>query len=170
MSEDIYVALATKIIEAHVSKEKLPDTLEFAPLMTERRGAFVSIHKKDGSLRGCIGTILPTKRSLYEEVIENAKSASTRDPRFPEITKEELSELVINVDVLSEPEQINSLEELDPKKYGVIVTNSGRLGVLLPDLEGIDTPTEQVMIAMKKAGIERDEPIELHRFTVERHI
>lgn len=167
---DPFVSLAVQTIEAHVQKRPQPDCDKSNPLFESRHGAFVSIHTKDGCLRGCIGTILPTKDTLYEEIIANAKSASTRDPRFPEITPDELSDLVINVDVLSEPEQVNGLDALDPKKYGVIVANNGRMGVLLPDLEGVDTVEEQVSIAMQKAGIAAHETIELHRFTVERHI
>ena len=71
--------------------------------------------------------------------------------------------------MLSEPERIHSLEELDVKRYGVIVSCGYRRGLLLPDLEGVDTVEQQVRIAMMKGGIDEDEEITLHRFEVIRH-
>ncbi|MBQ3935970.1 MAG: AmmeMemoRadiSam system protein A, partial [Ruminococcus sp.] len=133
-----------------------------------RAGAFVSIHK-NGELRGCIGTIAPTEPSVAQEIISNAISAASRDPRFDPITEDELSQLEINVDVLNEPEQISSLDELDVKRYGVIVSNGFRRGLLLPDLDGVDSPEQQVRIARAKGNIRQDEPIILHRFEVIRH-
>ena len=140
------------------------------PEMKKRAGTFVSIHKH-GMLRGCIGTIEPTQPNVALEVIQNAISAATRDPRFPPITPDELDDLDIKVDVLSEPEPVKSLEELDPKRYGVIVKSARdwRRGLLLPDLEGVDTVEYQVDIARRKAGIRPDEPIELYCFEVVRY-
>lgn len=139
-----------------------------AELLSTRAGAFVSIHE-NGALRGCIGTIEPTRRCLAEEIIGNAISASTRDPRFSPICPEELPLLEISVDVLGAPEDIASESELDVKRYGVIVTNGGRRGLLLPDLEGVDTVRQQVEIAKQKAGIRPTEPVSLQRFEVIRH-
>ncbi|MGI6221303.1 MAG: AmmeMemoRadiSam system protein A [Coriobacteriales bacterium] len=136
-------------------------------LLKSRAGAFVSIHEH-GRLRGCIGTIAPTQPTLADEIVENAVSASTRDPRFEPIAPDELPDLEINVDVLGESEAIDGLDELDPKRYGVIVTAGGRRGLLLPDLEGIDTPEEQVEIALRKAGIKPSEFFEMERFEVTR--
>ena len=133
-----------------------------------RAGAFVSIHKH-GYLRGCIGTIGPTRDSVAEEIIENAISASTRDPRFSPVTEDELPWLEISVDVLGEAEPIDSPEELDPRRYGVIVTSGRKRGLLLPDLEGVDTPAQQIDIASRKAGIRKGEKISLERFEVIRH-
>ena len=133
-----------------------------------KAGAFVSIHK-NGDLRGCIGTIMATKGSIAEEIIANAVSASTRDPRFPAITKDELPSLEINVDVLCEPELVDSIGQLDVKRYGVIVSSGHKRGLLLPDLEGVDTVEQQVEIAMYKGGISYDDDITLHRFEVVRH-
>ena len=146
---------------------EVPEGLPEA-LTKTRAGAFVSIHKQ-GRLRGCIGTIAPTRSSLAEEIIHNAVSAATRDPRFDPIRPEELKWLEISVDVLGEPEPIDSVAELDVKRYGVIVTNGGRRGLLLPDLEGVDTPEQQVEIARRKAGIGPDEAVLLERFEVVRH-
>ena len=137
-------------------------------MISQKAGAFVSIHK-NGDLRGCIGTILPTKSCVAEEIISNAVSASTRDPRFPPITADELDELEINVDVLCEPELITSTDMLDVKRYGVIVSQGYKRGLLLPDLEGVDTVEQQVQIAMMKGGITYDDDITLHRFEVIRH-
>lgn len=138
-------------------------------LSNRSAGAFVSIHK-NGALRGCIGTIGPTKPYLAEEIIENAISASTRDPRFSPITKDELFELEINVDVLGEIEPIESEDELDVVRYGVIVNKGGRQGLLLPNLDGVDTVEEQLSIAKRKAGLAPDEEgCKLYRFEVVRH-
>ena len=138
-------------------------------MMDRKAGAFVSIHEH-GMLRGCIGTILPTRNNLAEEIMQNAISASTRDPRFSPIRPEELPDLDINVDVLGEPEPISSPDQLDVKKYGVIVTKGDRRGLLLPDLPGVDTVKEQIAIAKEKAGISLEEEVELMRFEVVRHI
>lgn len=143
-----------------------PDSL--TPEMTEQAGAFVSLHRQ-GQLRGCIGTTEPTRPNVAEEVIGNAVAAATRDPRFPPLRSEELGDLEIKVDVLTPPEPISGLEELDPKRYGVIVQSGWRRGLLLPDLEGVDTAAYQVDIARRKAGIGWDEPIQLHRFEVKRY-
>ncbi|MBP2637365.1 MAG: hpcB [Firmicutes bacterium] len=141
---------------------------EFPPDLEHKAGVFVSF-KKRGQLRGCIGTFAPTQSSIAEEIIQNAVSAGTEDPRFNPIEPSELDQLEISVDVLEAPEQIDSLDELDPKTYGVIVRNGHRSGLLLPDLEGVDTVAEQVGIAMQKAGIRPEEEIDLYRFTVTRY-
>ena len=168
--EDSYVRLARETIEKYVGSRERNTVPDWAPEeMTGRRaGVFVSIHK-EGRLRGCIGTILPTAGSVAEEIIRNAVSASTRDPRFDPVRPEELDKLEINVDVLSEPERISSKDELDVKRYGVIVSSGSRRGLLLPDLDGVDTVDEQVEIAMKKGGITARDRITLERFEVIRH-
>ena len=169
--EDPFVRLARLTVEQWVLEGKKPPVPDWAtPEMTDREaGVFVSIHK-DGRLRGCIGTFLPTKGSIAEEIISNAVSASTRDPRFDPVKPEELDRLEINVDVLSEPERIESRNELDVKRYGVIVSSGHRRGLLLPDLEGVDTVDEQVEIAMRKGGITSRDRIVLERFEVVRHV
>jgi len=131
-------------------------------------GVFVSL-KKHGRLRGCIGTITPQQGSIVEETIHNAISAGHRDPRFHPVRKEELDDLDISVDVLHEPEPIKTKDSLDPARYGVIVRSGRKQGLLLPNLEGVDTVEEQIGIAMQKAGIHPGEPIELERFEVVRH-
>ena len=140
-------------------------------LTNTRAGAFVSI-KKNGQLRGCIGTILPTRNTLAEEICANAISAGTRDPRFHAVEKRELDELIYDVDVLSVPEDVSGPEELDPRRYGVIVsTPDGRRGLLLPDLDGVDTVDKQVSIAARKGNIGLyEEGIRYQRFTVTRHM
>ena len=167
---DEYVKLARKTIDTFIKeniKICLPNDLP-KDMTDKRAGAFVSIHKY-GQLRGCIGTILPTTGCIGEEIIQNAISASTSDPRFPAITENELSALEISVDVLGEPEDIPSPDYLDVKKYGVIVTKGFRRGLLLPDLDGVDTVEEQIAIAKRKAGINHEEEVELQRFEVIRH-
>ena len=169
-SKDPFVRLARASLESYVRQRQVIQVPEGLPAeLTQRRaGAFVSIHKH-GQLRGCIGTIAPTRESLAEEIIHNAISSSTRDPRFYPVTPDELDDLEINVDVLGEPEEIRSEAELDVKRYGVIVSNGLRRGLLLPDLEGVDTVAQQVAIARQKAGIGARELVKLQRFEVVRH-
>ena len=169
--EDPYVRLARETVETWVLERKTPDVPEWvtAEMKQDRAGVFVSIHK-DGKLRGCIGTFLPTRENIAREIISNAVSASTRDPRFDPIGAEELKWLEINVDVLSVPEKISSKEELDVRKYGVIVSSGSRRGLLLPDLDGVDTVDEQLDIARRKGGIREKDPITLERFEVVRHV
>ena len=168
--EDSYVRLAREAIEQYVVSGNRIDIPEGIPaeMKVRKAGVFVSIHK-DGRLRGCIGTILPVYGSVAEEIIHNAVSASTRDPRFDPIRPEELDRLEINVDVLTTPERIESRDELDVKRYGVIVSSGHKRGLLLPDLDGVDTVDEQVDIAMRKGGIQPREKITLERFEVIRH-
>ena len=169
--EDSYVRLARETIENYVLRRERIPVPDWTPqeMKDRKAGAFVSIHK-DGRLRGCIGTILPVYGSLAEEIIHNAVSASTRDPRFDAVRPEELDRLEINVDVLSEPEAISGKEELDVRRYGVIVSSGGKRGLLLPDLDGVDTVDEQIEIAMKKGGISPRDRITLERFEVVRHV
>ncbi len=170
-NEDPYVALARRSVESYImDRKKLRVAGEELPaeLTQTQAGAFVSIHEF-GKLRGCIGTILPCCDSLAEEIIDNAVSASTRDPRFEPVTADELPYLEINVDVLTEPERIGSPDELDVRRYGVIVTCGAKRGLLLPDLDGVDTVEQQISIAMQKGGIRPDEDYVLDRFEVVRH-
>ena len=165
------VQLARKTIETYVREGRIAQPpKELTPEMEKQAGTFVSIHKH-GMLRGCIGTIEPTQANVAQEVIQNAISAATRDPRFPPVRPEGLADLDIKVDVLSEPEPVESMDELDPRRYGVIVQSARdwRKGLLLPDLEGVDTVEYQVDIARRKAGIWPDEPIKLYRFEVVRY-
>lgn len=167
---DAFVRLARESVTSYVLRHRIMDTPEGLPeqLTGVRAGAFVSIHKQ-GRLRGCIGTVAATRDSLADEIIHNAVSAAARDPRFPPIRPDELKWLEIQVDVLGEPEDISSQRELDVKRYGVIVSKGSRRGLLLPDLEGVDTVARQVEIARQKAGIGPDEKVRLQRFEVIRH-
>ena len=169
-AEDPWVSLARASLESYILKRKrirIPEGLP-AEMTESRAGAFVSIHK-GGALRGCIGTIGPTTDCVAQEIIDNAISASTADPRFPPIGPDELKWLDISVDVLGEPEDIDSAAELDVKRYGVIVSSGHRRGLLLPNLEGVDTVERQIDIAREKAGIPGGEPVKLQRFEVVRH-
>ena len=163
------VELARDTIENHVRKGKtISPSRDLAAEWKQQAGAFVSLHKH-GTLRGCIGTIDPRMSDVAQEVVENAISAATRDPRFPPVQAPELDDLEISVDVLSPPEPIDSVAQLDPKRYGVIVEAGLRRGLLLPDLEGVDSPEYQVAIARRKAGIGPTEPVQLYRFEVKRY-
>jgi AmmeMemoRadiSam system protein A/AmmeMemoRadiSam system protein B len=167
---DPYIRLAQSSLEYYLRHKKnmsIPADLP-QELLDRRHGVFVSIHKQ-GSLRGCIGTIHPTQTSVAEEIIHNAIAAGTRDYRFRPIAVAELDHLEYHVDVLYPPEPIASKEELDVIRYGVIVRRGYRSGLLLPNLDGIDTVDEQVDIACRKAGISPHEPHQLERFEVIRH-
>jgi len=160
--------LAKQTVETFVKEGKAPQPEKLTPEMRQRAGVFVSIHKL-GELRGCIGTFEPTQDNVAEETIANAISSATKDPRFPPIAPNELKDLSYNVDVLTPPEPIDSQDQLDPKKYGVIVECGFRRGLLLPDLGGVDTVDYQIDICRQKAGIMPDEPVKLYRFEVKRY-
>ncbi|NLY17999.1 MAG: AmmeMemoRadiSam system protein A [Clostridiaceae bacterium] len=168
--EDSYVRLARLSLESYVKHGRRAEVPRGLPeeMLNRKAGVFVSL-KKHGQLRGCIGTISPVTNSIAEEILRNAISAGTEDPRFPPVTESELPDLVYSVDVLSEPKPINSMDELDVKRYGVIVTSGHRRGLLLPNLDGVNTPEQQVSIAMLKAGISPDQSYSLERFEVVRH-
>ncbi len=168
--EDEYVQLARKTVEEYVrtgKKIRIPEGLS-GEMLERRAGVFVSI-KKEGRLRGCIGTIQAVYPSIAQEIIENGVSAATRDPRFSPIEPEELDKLTITVDVLGDTEKIDSPDKLDVRRYGVVVTKGFKRGLLLPNLEGVDTVEEQIAIAKQKAGIGEQEQAELERFEVVRH-
>jgi AmmeMemoRadiSam system protein B/AmmeMemoRadiSam system protein A len=163
------VKLAKDTVEAYVTRGEIIDPPKvLTPEMKERAGVFVSIHKKD-ALRGCIGTFEPSEENVAREIIMNAISSSTRDPRFSAVDADELGMLDYSVDVLTEPEPVEGEEELDPKRYGVIVQAGYKRGLLLPDLEGVDTVEQQVNICRQKAGIPSDRPVKLYRFEVKRY-
>jgi len=164
----LLVRLAKKAVEAHVRKGEVFEAKRLSAEMKEKAGVFVSIYKL-GELRGCIGTFDPQHDNVAEEIVANSISSATRDPRFLPVTKGELKSLEYSIDVLTRPERVKSQKELDPKKYGVIVEAGWRKGLLLPDLEGVDTVDEQVGICRLKAGIDPDEPVKLYRFEVKRY-
>jgi AmmeMemoRadiSam system protein A/AmmeMemoRadiSam system protein B len=169
-NEDPYVHLARLSLETYVQTGNyagLPDNLP-KEMSNQKAGVFVSL-KKHGSLRGCIGTISPVTESIANEILRNAVSSGLEDPRFPPVSKSELDELVYSVDVLGDAEPINSPSELDVKRYGVIVSAGRKRGLLLPNLEGVETVEQQLSIAKKKAGIYDNEAVSLERFEVVRH-
>ncbi len=165
-----FVELAKKTVEEYIRKGTIPSPPSKIPEeMNKKAGVFVSI-KKRGQLRGCIGTFLPTTENIYEEIVRNAIAAATQDPRFSPIQEEELPDLEFSVDILSPPEPVRDLTELDPKKYGVIVMKGWQRGLLLPDIEGVNTVDEQLKIAKLKAGISPfDSDVEIYKFKVERY-
>ncbi|MDR1978728.1 MAG: AmmeMemoRadiSam system protein A [Synergistaceae bacterium] len=179
-----YVRLARTTISRLLRGEPLPDSGTAAVSDTDRwgdelwndelwkieRACFVSIKTLQGNLRGCIGTILPTRPSLDLEIIFNAVAASTRDPRFPPMKASELDDATLSVDVLGLPEPVSDRNELDPAVWGVIVSRGMLRGVLLPDLEGVDTVEQQLDIAAQKAGIRKiDSAVTIERFRVDRY-
>lgn len=166
--ESCLVKIARNNLEGYVSGSPPPALVDIPEEFKKKAGVFVSI-KKHGQLRGCIGTIEPVRAGIVEEVAANAISAGMHDPRFQPVREDELEDLEYSVDVLQPPEPISGLHQLDPVKYGVIVRSDQRRGLLLPNLEGIDTAEEQVSLARQKAGIRPDEPVKLERFEVIRY-
>lgn len=164
--ESSYVKLAKESLESYIRTGKEISTPE--NISGNKKGVFVTI-KKNNLLRGCIGTIEPRRASVEIEIIKNAISAGTEDPRFQAVKESELDDLVYSVDILEEPEPISSLEELDIDKYGVIVFRGMKKSLLLPNLEGINSAEEQVDIALKKAGINPHEEYKMERFEVKRY-
>ena len=165
----LVLELVREAVEAHVRGTAPPSPpSELPQALRQPAAAFVCL-KKHGALRGCIGTTMPTQSTLADELIRNAVSAASRDPRFPPVAPHELGALTYSVDVLGAPEAVASMEDLDPKTYGVIVRSGHRTGVLLPDLDGVDTAEMQVDICRQKAGIGGAEPLELMRFQVRRY-
>ncbi|MEW6108649.1 MAG: AmmeMemoRadiSam system protein A [Nitrospirota bacterium] len=163
------VKLARLTVEEFIRKRNTispPETL--SPEMAEKAGVFVCI-KKHGHLRGCIGTFMPCTENVANETVRNAIAAATQDPRFSPVGEYELNELEYSVDVLSPPEKVKDIGELDPKKYGIIVASGQKKGLLLPDLEGVETVDEQLRIAKQKAGIVPDDKVEIFRFKVQRY-
>lgn len=172
MKKNPFISLAQKAIELYINEgieisapDPLPDKFK------EKAGVFVSIHKKNGDLRGCIGTFLPTKENIAKEIIANAISAASHDPRFEPIAANELSDLGCSVDILGELESVNDLSELDCKKYGILVkSGEDKSALLLPNLDGIDSVEQQLSVCCMKDEIDpRKEQITIYRFSVERH-
>lgn len=170
VKKDPYVALAKEAVECYVRTRKVPLLKENLPdtVYTERAGVFVSISKFD-ELRGCVGSLCPLQKNIGEEIIYNAIAAAMEDPRFLPIEEKELPYLEYQVDILSETTEVKDMKELDAKKYGVVVRDHYRKGLLLPDIQGIESPLQQIRIALEKAGMSPDEPFQLERFEVRRH-
>lgn len=169
--EDDYVKLARLSLETFLLERKNLKRPQDLPeeLLDQKAGVFVSL-KKHGRLRGCIGTIAPVEESVADEIIRNAVSAGVGDPRFDPVAPEELPELTYSVDVLGKPEPIAGMDQLDVKRYGVIVTRGRKRGLLLPNLDGVTSPAQQVQIALQKAGISPEEQYAMERFEVVRHL
>ncbi|MEA1926095.1 MAG: AmmeMemoRadiSam system protein A [Patescibacteria group bacterium] len=169
---DAHITLAKKAVEKYVIENIIIEVSEDVPegMITRRAGVFVTIFK-NGDLRGCIGTYLPTRESIAREIILNAVAACSRDHRFDQVVENELAYLKYEVSILAEPRKIKDIQTHDPKKRGVLIISSdGRSGLLLPDLDGIETSEQQIEIASRKGGIDllRDS-VELFSFGVEKH-
>ncbi len=170
--EDVTISppeLARQVLSRYLESGNMPEfSSGLSPDYGERSGVFVSL-KKGGQLRGCIGTFEPARRNLAEEIAANAVAAAINDPRFAPVVKAELPDLEISVDILGPLEKVDSREKLAPKTYGVMVRKGLRTGILLPDLEGVETVEDQLNIACQKAGIKPGEGFEIFRFKVHRH-
>ena len=168
-NEDVYVRLARESLTYYLVEGRYMEIPSYVTeeMINSKRGVFVSL-KKFGRLRGCIGTILPVRESIAEEIMQNAVSAGEGDPRFSNVSVEELEDIIFSVDVLTEP-KVALKEELNPKIFGVIVKRGSKGGVLLPDLEGVDTVKEQIRIVLDKAGISPNDNYTIEKFEVIRH-
>ncbi len=179
-AEDCILDLARVTVEIYVKERKVPvfhkledfkkyniKKEDYEDLKSLRAGCFVTLHNPE--LRGCIGTIEPVQDNLAEEIIQNAVSACSEDPRFPAVQEEELLGLDISVDVLGKQERVESVADLDAKRYGVIVSKGFRRGLLLPNIKGVETPEQQISIALRKANISPAEIYEVERFEVKRY-
>lgn len=174
-----FVNLAKKAIEEYVKNRTSIEVSRDLPakLLTDKAGVFVSIHEKsntsdkEGNLRGCIGTFEPTKENIAQEIIDNAIAACSRDFRFEPIKVDELDDIDVSVDVLSKPELVEDISELDPKKYGILIKSKedSRSGLLLPDIHGVDTIHDQIAITLNKAGIRPNEAVQIYKFSVTRY-
>ena len=165
---EIIIKLAVQALKKYVKHgQKIEITSEIENKLDVKRGVFVSL-KKDGDLRGCIGTIEAVEKNLAHEIAANTIKACSQDPRFPEVKEKELPQIELSVDVLSPKEKVVDLDKLNPKKYGVIVNKGRRTGLLLPDLDGVDTVEKQLDIARRKAGLSPDEKFDIYRFQVKR--
>lgn len=176
MIMDEYVKLAKNAIETFIKTGKKINVLKGLPddFYSSQKGVFVTIYKKKGpdkELRGCIGTFIPAKNCIAQEIIDNAIYSATEDYRFNKISESELPDLEYEISFLDPPEEIHSVKYLDPLKYGVIVKcDDGRTGLLLPDIDSVGTCEHQIAIACQKAGIDaKSEKVRLYRFTVEKH-
>jgi len=180
--KDKYLELAKQTVETFIKTGKVISLPKDLPkeMLTKKAGVFVSLHLKssrgrsasggDGSLRGCIGTFFPTQANIAQEIVQNAISSATQDPRFPPVTTKELSKITYSVDILSASKNVSKGALSDTEKYGLIVSaQDGRRGLLLPDLPGVDIIEEQISICRQKAGINPWEPVSYQIFTVERH-
>ena len=168
-STDVRVNLAIQTVKHYVESGKTPHCPENLPDdLKIRAGVFISI-KKDKRLRGCIGSVMPQTSNLAKEIIQNSVSAASRDPRFSPVGKSEFEELTFSVDVLTLPEKIRSIDKLDCKLYGVILKNGKQQGVLLPNLEGVNTVKDQIQICREKAGLKPEDPFEIFRFESKRY-
>jgi len=182
------VTLAKLAVESYIKTGKVIEPPEDFPeeFLKEQSGVFVTLQEK-GMLRGCIGTYLPIRENIAQEIIKNAIAAATEDYRFGQIQEQELPHLSYTVYILSEPKLVKDLKELNPKKYGIIVKTmpitapngadvvfNGHLpyksGLLLPDLEGVDTVEKQISTACQKGGVDpRKEKVLIYKFTVEKY-
>ena len=165
-----YVSLAKQALETYIINGETISPMPGLPKdMIERKAGVFVLIKNNGQLRGCIGTIRPTRENIAQEIIQNAIAAGTRDPRFYPVSRDELKNLSYLVDVLKEFEPVETIKKLDKDKYGVLVTSQNRSGLILPGLEGIETVKHQIYIALERAGIGPSEPYDIYRFKVERY-
>ncbi len=165
-----YVLLAKEAVENYIKEKRvISPTGNLSPEFKKRAGVFVTI-MKGKELKGCIGTYLPTQNNITEEIIQNAIAAATEDYRFDPIQKQELDSLSYSVYILKTPVVIKDKNELNPRKFGIIVKTAQKSGLLLPDLEGVDTIDEQISIACQKGGINpRQEKIAIYKFTAQKY-
>lgn len=133
--------------------------------LAEQRAVFVTLHTRDGALRGCIGSLEPQETNLIRETRHFALAAAFDDRRFAPVRARELENIRFSVTILGEMEDVLSETDLDPSVFGISIhTPDGRRAVLLPMIEGVDTVEEQLQIVRRKGRIGPDETIMIQRF------
>jgi AmmeMemoRadiSam system protein A len=169
---DPYTKLAREAVTSYLksSKSLKLDEIANKRMLNDQAGAFVSLHnKKDGTLRGCIGTFTPTCENIAQEIVKNSISAALKDPRFPPLNEKDISEITFSVDIIGKIKPVNEIKDLNPKEFGILVKKSGQTGLLLPNLKNIESPEIQVKIACQKAGINPNSDYKIFKFKAERH-
>jgi len=166
---NLITSLAKEAVENYVRHERTIKNTSSHPFLLKPGAAFVSLKIKK-QLRGCLGSIEPQKKTLAEEIIANAVSAATHDYRFNPVQIQELAHIAYSIDVLSKLTPVKSLKELDAQKYGVLVEKGISKGLLLPNLEGVETVKQQLDIAKHKAGIFENSGLTIYRFEVQRFL
>jgi MEMO1 family protein len=157
-------ALGRHAIDTYLRTRRLIDPPQPIPSELQAPSAVFVTLRKDGELRGCVGSVRPTEATAAHELIRYAVASAVRDPRFDPVRLDEVKALTIKVQLLDPAEPVAGTSGLDPQTYGIIVRSGERQALLLPGIEGIDTPEQQVLAACQKAGIDRFAPLALERF------
>jgi len=156
--------LGRRAIDTYLRTRRLIEPPDPVPAHLQLPSAVFVTLRKHGELRGCVGSVRPTEPTAARELIRYVVASAVRDPRFDPVRLDEVADLTIKVQLLDPAEPITDISALDPTTYGIIVRWGDRQALLLPGLEGIDTPEQQILAVCEKAGIDRHAPLVLERF------